>query len=48
MKYMLLIYDDEKGWAKLSETQQQQAMGEYIRFTQQLQSAEQYVALRCT
>ena len=43
MKYMLLIYDDEKGWAKLSETQQQQAMGEYMQFTQQLQSAGQYV-----
>jgi hypothetical protein len=44
VKYMLLIYDDEKGWAKLSETQQQQAMGEYLQFTQQLQSAGQYVA----
>jgi hypothetical protein len=43
MKYMLLIYDNEKGWAKLSETQQQQAMGEYMQFTQQLQSAGQYV-----
>ena len=43
MKYMLLIYDDEKGWAKLSETQQQQAMGEYMQFSQQLQSAGQYV-----
>ncbi len=44
MKYMLLIYDDEKGWAKLSEIQRQQAMGEYLQFTQQLQSAEQYVS----
>ena len=26
MKYLLLIYDDEKGWAKLSETQRQQGM----------------------
>ena len=43
MKYMLLIYDDEKGWAKLSETQKQQAMGEYTQFTQQLHSAGQYV-----
>ena len=43
MKYMLLIYDDEKGWANLSETQQQQAMGEYVQFTQQLHSAGQYV-----
>ena len=44
MKYMLLIYDDEKGWAKLSETERQQAMGEYMQFTQQIQSGGQYVA----
>src|SRR5260370_21018745 len=43
MKYMLLIYDDEKGWSKLSEIQKQQAMGEYMQFTQQLHSAGQYV-----
>jgi len=44
MKYMLLIYDDEKGWAKLSETERQQAMGEYMQFTEQLKSGGQYVA----
>ena len=44
MKYMLLIYDDEKGWAKLSEAQRQQAMGEYMQFTQQLHSAGQHVS----
>src|SRR2546428_6920708 len=44
MKYMLLIYDDEKGWAKLSETERQQAMGEYTQFTEQLKSGGQYVA----
>lgn len=44
MKYILLIYDDEKGWANLSDAQQQEAMGEYMQFTQQLQSAGQYVA----
>jgi hypothetical protein len=25
VKYMWLIYDDEKGWFKLSEAQQEQA-----------------------
>ena len=30
MKYMLLIYDDEQGWAKLSETQRQQGMEMYM------------------
>jgi hypothetical protein len=44
MKYMVLIYDDEKGWAKLSETERQQAMGEYMQFTEQLKSGGQYVA----
>jgi hypothetical protein len=44
MKYMLLIYDDEKGWAKLSETERQQAMGEYMQLTQQIKSGGQYVA----
>ena len=44
MKYMLIIYDDEKGWAKLSETERQQAMGEWMQFTQQIKSDGQYVA----
>ena len=43
MNYMLLIYDNDKGWAKLSETQRRQAIGEYVQFTQQLQLAGQYV-----
>lgn len=30
MKYILLIYDDEKAWAKLSETEWQRAMGDYM------------------
>ncbi len=44
MKYLLLIYDDEKAWAKFSETEQQQAMGEYMQFTQQIKSSGQHVA----
>jgi hypothetical protein len=44
MKYMLLIYDDEKTWAKFSETERQHYMGEYRQFTQQIQSGGQYVA----
>jgi hypothetical protein len=44
MKYMLLIYDDEKGWAKLSETERKHYMGEYDQFTEQLKSGGQYVA----
>src|SRR5437879_1814798 len=44
MKYMLLIYDDEKGWAKLSETERQQAMDGYMQFNKQIKSSGQYVA----
>src|SRR6266849_6849626 len=44
VKYMLLIYDDEKAWPKFSETERQQYMGEYMQFTQQIQSGGQYVA----
>jgi hypothetical protein len=44
MKYLLIMYDDEKGWAKLSETERQQAMGEWMQFTQQIKSGGQYVA----
>ena len=43
MKYMLLIYDDEKGWEKLGEKVQKQVMGEFMEFTQQIKTAGQYV-----
>ena len=42
MKYMLLIYDDEKGWAKLSEAERQRYLGEFGKLRQEL--AGQYVA----
>src|ERR1700730_19457119 len=35
MKYMLLIYNDEKGWATLSEAERQHYMREYLQFTEQ-------------
>ncbi len=43
MKYMLLIYDDEKGWAKLTEKQQQEGMEMYMQFTQEVKSGGHYV-----
>lgn len=42
MRYVLLIYDDEKGWAKLSKTERQQYMGEFGKLRQEI--AGQYVA----
>jgi hypothetical protein len=44
MKYMLLIYDDEKAWAKFSENERQGYMGEYMEFTQEIKSGGQHVA----
>jgi hypothetical protein len=43
MKYLLLIYDDTKAWEKFSETERQQAMGEYMQFTQEIKSGGQYL-----
>ena len=43
MKYMLLIYDEEQAWAKLSEAERQQIYGEYGQFSQQIKSSGQYV-----
>jgi hypothetical protein len=42
MRYVLLIYDDEKGWAKLSEAERQHYMGEFGKLRQEI--AGQYVA----
>ncbi len=44
MKYMLLIYNEEKAWGKFSEAQRQGFMGEFMKFTQQIQSAGQWLA----
>jgi len=43
MKYMLLIYNDEKGWATLSEAERQHYMREYLQFTEQRKTGGQYV-----
>lgn len=44
MKYLLLIYDDEKGWTKLTEKQQQEGMALYMKFTQDLKDSGHWVA----
>jgi len=44
MKYMLLIYDNEHAWAKLSETEQRQVIGEYLQFTEDIKSTRNYLA----
>jgi hypothetical protein len=44
MKYMLLIYDEEQAWGKLSETEQRGIYGEYMQFTQEIKSSGKYLA----
>jgi hypothetical protein len=42
MRYILLIYDNEKGWANLSEAKRKHSMGEFEKLGQEI--AGQYVA----
>jgi hypothetical protein len=42
MRYVLLIYDDEEGWARLSEAEREHYMGEFGKLRQEI--AGQYVA----
>lgn len=43
MKYMLLIYDDEKNLAKRTEAERNQMFAEYGQLIQQIQSSKNYV-----
>jgi hypothetical protein len=42
MKYLLAIYDDDRVWRTLSETERQQLMAEYRQFTQEIKSTGHY------
>ena len=44
MKYMMLIYHDESGWAGSTETERQQIYSEYRQLIEELRSKGQYVA----
>jgi hypothetical protein len=44
MKYMLMICDDEKAWAKFTDAERQQIYAEYGQFSQQLQASGHYLA----
>jgi hypothetical protein len=44
MKYMLLIYDDEQNWAKMSEAERGQMFAEYGQFGQQVKTSGHFVA----
>jgi hypothetical protein len=43
MKYMLLIYDDEREWGALSEAERQKIYGEYRNLIEELGSKGQFL-----
>jgi hypothetical protein len=44
MKYMLLIYDNERAAANVRETEQRKILGEYMQFTEDIKASRNYLA----
>ncbi len=44
MRYLCLIYEDEKAWATMPKEQSDAIMGEYFAFTDGLRESGRYVA----
>jgi hypothetical protein len=44
MKYLCLIYDDEKKWDHMSKSEAESLMGEYFAFTDGIRKSGHYVA----
>lgn len=44
MQYLLLIYDDEKKWAAMSEAESGTLFGEYMEFTESIKKSGHYRA----
>ena len=44
MKYLCLIYDDEKKWAAMPKTEAEGMMGEYFAFTNAIKGSGHYIA----
>ena len=42
MQYLLLIYDEEKGWAKMTEAERGKIFGEYDQFTKEIKKGGQH------
>ena len=43
MKYLCLIYDDEKKWGTMPKEQMESMMGEYFAFTEGFKKGGQYI-----
>ena len=44
MKYMLLIYLEERGWDSLTEAERQQIYSEYRKFSEEIQTGGQFLS----
>jgi hypothetical protein len=44
MKYMLLIYDEERAWAGMSRDEQDRTMAEYRQLSTELKASGKYIA----
>ena len=44
MKYLLLIYDREQDWSKLSEAEQSKIYAEYMKFSQDIRESGNYIS----
>jgi hypothetical protein len=44
MRYLCLIYENEKGWEALPQSEMEAVMGEYFGFTDQIRRNGKYVA----
>jgi hypothetical protein len=43
MQYVLLIYEEEKKWAKMTDADRGQLMGEYGKLTEDMKAKKQWV-----
>ena len=44
MRYVCLIYDDEKNWEKMPKAEADAMMGEYFAFTEDIKKSGHYLA----
>jgi hypothetical protein len=44
MKYMLLIYDNEKVWADMPPAEQGRLFGAYMKFTEEIKASGHYIS----
>ena len=44
MQYMLLIYNDELAWQRLSDAEREALVGQYFAYTDELRNAGAYIA----